>query len=97
MTLCYKFIASAEGSFTPSNSVNNQFLYFYLLQNSKPIIPGFFFFFKLFQYQTNISHGNQYGWDPLAKNLQHCNANILKILILQATDVLIDFNVCKQQ
>lgn len=44
MTLCYKFIASAEGSFTPSNSVNNQFLYFYLFQNSKPIIPGFFFF-----------------------------------------------------
>lgn len=39
MTLCYKFIASAEGSFTPSNLVNNQFLYFYLLQNSKPIIP----------------------------------------------------------
>lgn len=44
MTLCYKFIASAQGSFTPSNSVNNQFLYFYLLQNSKPIIPAFFFF-----------------------------------------------------
>lgn len=43
MTECYKFIASAQGSLTPSNLVNNQFLYFYLLQNSKPIIPVFFF------------------------------------------------------
>lgn len=44
MTESYKFIASAQGSLTPSNLVNNQFLYFYLLQNSKPIIPVYFFF-----------------------------------------------------
>ena len=44
MTECYKFIASAQGSLTPSSLVNNQFLYFYLLQNSKPIIPVCVFF-----------------------------------------------------
>ena len=44
MTEFYKFIASAQGSLTPSNLVNNQFLYFYLLQNSKPIIPVCVFF-----------------------------------------------------
>ena len=48
MTEFYKFIASAQGSLTPSNLVNNQFLYFYLLQNSKPIIPVCVFFFNYF-------------------------------------------------
>lgn len=62
-------------------SITN-FLYFYLLQNSNHN-PCVCFFFNYFSIRLHFLWKSIWC-DPLAKNLQYFNANILKILILQS-------------